>query len=285
MTSTYVSLSVVDLVLASLLLAINFALSFALRLRLGMPLLVASVRMTVQLLVIGRVLKWIFALDRPLVILALAVVMSTLAGVAAAGRTSRRFAGIYWDSLVSVLGSSFVITGFALFGILRVEPWYEPQYLVPLLGMVLGNTLSGISLATDRFMEGISDRRDSIETLLALGGTRWEAALGEVQGAMRTGMIPTLNSMAVMGLVSLPGMTTGQILAGAAPGEAVRYQIVIMFMIASATALGILGMVLLAFRTLFDKRHRLRLDRLAEPKDAASLLRIASRGWTSKLRR
>jgi putative ABC transport system permease protein len=139
-----------------------------------------------------------------------------------------------------------LVTGFAVAGIIRVQPWYDPQYLIPLLGMVLGNTLSGISLGLDRFMDSLATQRDQVETLLALGATRWEAAHSQVRDAIRVGMIPTVNSMMVMGLVSLPGMMTGQILAGANPIDAVRYQIVIIFMIAAGAALGIFGVVLLA---------------------------------------
>ena len=138
-----------------------------------------------------------------------------------------------------------------------VQSWYEPQYTIPLLGMVLGNILNGVSLSMDRFMEGIVRERPLIEADLALGATRWEAAHQLVTDALRTGMIPTVNSMMVMGIVSLPGMMTGQLLAGAAPVAAVRYQIVIMFMIAAATAPGALGVVLLAFRALFNHRHQL----------------------------
>jgi len=263
----YLRLDTVHVALSALLLVANVLLSWFLRLGLGARLLVVSVRMTVQLVLIGYVLDWIFSLDRPLEVVILAFVMATLASVAAVGRTSRRFAGVYLDSLVSVLGSAFLVTGISLVGIIDVRPWWDAHYLVPLLGMVLGNALTGISLSVDRFVEGLEDRRDGIEARLALGATSWEAALEEVRGAIRTGMIPTLNSMAVMGLVSLPGMMTGQILAGAAPGDAVRYQIVIMFMIASATALGMLAMVALAFRTVFDRAHRLRLDRLRTPTD------------------
>jgi len=156
-----------------------------------------------------------------------------------------------------VFGASFVVTGAGVLGIVNVHPWYEAQYAIPLLGMVLGNILNGISLSLDRFMEGIVRERALIETDLALGASRWEAAHDLVTEALRTGMIPTVNSMMVMGIVSLPGMMTGQLLAGVAPAAAVRYQVVIMFMIAAATALGALGVVLLAFRKLFNSRHQL----------------------------
>ncbi len=264
METNYIAISYGQLALSALLIVINLALSVALRLGLARSLLIAALRMVVQLLLIGFVLEWLFTQDNALVVIAIALVMTAIAGVSAVNRTQRRFAGIYWHSLLSVLTASALVTGFATVGIIRVQPWYDPQYLIPLLGMVLGNTLNGISLGLDRFMEGLVAQRDQVETLLALGATRWEAAHPTVREAIRVGMIPTINSMMVMGLVSLPGMMTGQILVGANPIDAVRYQIVIIFMVAAGAALGIFGVVLLAYRRLLSPDHQLRLDYLVK---------------------
>ena len=128
--------------------------------------------------------------------------------------------------------------------------------------MVLGNTLNGISLGLERFLDSLSVRRKEVEMLLSLGATSWEAANELIRDALRTSMIPTLNSMLVMGVVSLPGMMTGQILAGISPGEAVRYQIIVVFILAAAAALGSILIVILTFRALFNSRHQLLLKRL-----------------------
>lgn len=273
MEGSYLQIGYGQVALAGLLLIVNLGLSVALRLGMSRQLAIAAARMTVQLLLVGFVLEWLFRLNRPLPILIMALAMAGLAGVAAVNRTKRRFPGVYWNSLLSILAASFLVTGFGLEGILRVEPWFDPQYLIPLLGMVLGNALTGISLGLDRLMEGCLQSRALIETFLSLGATRWEAAHREVKEALRVGMIPVVNSMMIMGLVSLPGMMTGQILAGAAPVDAVRYQIVIMFMIASCTALATLGVVLLAFRKIFSDRHELRADRLVAPRKTRALRR------------
>lgn len=262
MSDNYLTLSYGQLAASVLLILINVVLSLRLRLGLERSLVIASVRMIVQLILIGYVLEWLFALSNPFLVVAIALLMAGVAGISAVNRTSRRFAGIYWRSLVSVLVAAFLITNLSVAGIIQVRPWYDPQYLIPMLGMVLGNTLTGISLGLERFMEGVTANRNAIETLLALGATRWEASHREVQTAVRTGMIPTINSMMVMGLVSLPGMMTGQILAGASPIDAVRYQIVIVFAIASGSALGTLGVVLLAWQALLSPAHQLRCDRL-----------------------
>lgn len=261
MTST-IPIGIFELVLAAGLLLINVVLSVTLRLGLARSLLVAATRMVIQLALVGLVLDWIFRARDPLAILAMATVMAALASIAAVRRTRRRFPGVYWNSLVTITASSFVVTSFTLSVVVRPDPWFDPQYLIPLHGMLLGNALTGISLGLDRFTQYCVDRRSRIEALLALGATRWEAAIDPVRDALRTGLVPTLNSMAIMGIVSLPGMMTGQILAGADPGVAVRYQIMIMFMIASCVALATTGVVFLAYLRLFSARHELRFDRL-----------------------
>jgi putative ABC transport system permease protein len=160
------------------------------------------------------------------------------------------------SSLVSIWASSWLMAAVALFVIVPVRPWHSPQYAIPLLGMILGNILNGISLGLDRLGGELSARRGQVETLLALGGTRWEAARQPVSQAIRTGMIPLINSMMVVGVASLPGMMTEQLLAGVNPLEAVKYQIVIMFLIATGTALGTVGVVLISYWRLFGPDHQ-----------------------------
>ena len=167
-----------SLALSALLIGLNLALSSLLRLGLGRPLLLASTRMVVQLLLVGGVLEWLFRQQNPLPILGLGLVMACIAAVSAVQRTRRRFAGIYWNSLVSVLAASSLVTGLALVGIIRPQPWFAPQYLIPLLGMVLGNTLNGISLGLDRLMESLVSQRDQVELRLGLVAVVLLAYLG-----------------------------------------------------------------------------------------------------------
>ena len=262
MENNYIFLTSEQLLFASVLMAFNIGLSNIFRLGMGKQWIMASLRMTSQLLLVGFLLDWVFALNNPIWILGVALFMTTIASITAVGSTSKRFAEIYVSSFVSVLGTAFFTMFFALKGILQIDPWYSPQYLFPLLGMVLGNTINGISLGLDRFMDGLSVRRKEVEMLLNLGATSWESVYDLVRDALRTSLIPTINSMLVMGIVSLPGMMTGQILAGISPGEAVRYQIIVVFIIAAAAALGSTAVIFLAFRALFSSRHQLLFNRL-----------------------
>lgn len=146
--------------------------------------------------------------------------------------------------------------------IIGPDPWYAPRYVLPILGMVLGNTLSGISLGLETLISTLKRERVAIEARIALGHKRFEAVEEPVRQALKTGMMPIINAMAASGIVSLPGMMTGQIMAGADPVEATKYQILIMFLIAGATASGTLLAVVASAYRLTDDRARLRLDRL-----------------------
>jgi putative ABC transport system permease protein len=269
MTTNFTDMSLIelsnwDLVAAASLILVNGAVSLLLKLRLERRLFIAAVRTVVQLLLIGLALEWVFRHGHWLTVTLLMVIMSLIAGVAAVNRTERRYPGIWFNSVVAVMASGWIVTLIALVGIIRPENWYRPQYAIPLMGMILGNALNGISLGLDRLGAELTARRDHVELRLTLGATRWEAARDAVQQAVRTGMIPMINSMMVVGLVSLPGMMTGQLLAGASPVGAVKYQIVIMFLIASATALGTGGAVLLSYLGLFNKRHQFLYGRISE---------------------
>ena len=128
--------------------------------------------------------------------------------------------------------------------------------------MILGNTMNGVALGLDRLTQSASDKREIIEARLMLGHRAQDAIASIRTDSIRVGMIPIVNAMAAAGLVSLPGMMTGQILAGSDPVEAVKYQILVMFLIAAGTIFGTVSAVWLGSRRLFDERQRLRLDRL-----------------------
>jgi putative ABC transport system permease protein len=256
----YLALSPWQIALAALLLGLQVGLSLVLKLDMARSVLWAGLRMSVQLTLIGLILNWVFALQSLPLVLGVLTIMTLAAGQAAISRVKHPYRGIYRDSLLAIFVSSWLTTAYMIAVVSRPSPWYQPEYLIPLLGMVLGNGLSGMALGLDRFLSEAHSRRDEIETWLALGATRWEAAQDLVRNAVRTGMTPITQSMLASGLVSLPGMMTGQILGGVNPQQAVAYQIVIMFMISTSTALGTVGMVLLSWLRLFPAEHRLQLE-------------------------
>ena len=253
----YLEISFWHVAAAALLILINAGISLALKLNLEKTLLIASIRTVVQLLLVGLVLEWVFRFDRWYVVVLLGCAMTLIAGITAATRGKRRYSGIWLNCIVSIWASAWLVTAFALFIVFEgTEKWYQPQYAIPLLGMVLGNILNGITLGMNTFTEALVTRRDYVESMLSAGATRWEAAREPIRDAMTTGMTPIINAMMIVGLVSLPGMMTGQLVSGMEPLHAVKYQIVIMFLIASATALGTVGVVVLTFLKLFNTDHQ-----------------------------
>jgi len=262
---SYVQLSGTDLALAAVLLVANGVISLLFGLRLETSLGVAAVRMTVQLAAVGYVLKFVFAQTSALWTVLIAIVMVLVAGYELVERQERRFRGwpAYGLGNATLLLVGGLATLYAVAVVIRPSPWYAPRYVVPILGMVLGSTLTSVSLALQVLTEGAERERAPIEARIALGATRFAAFATVRRRALRAAITPLLNVMSVAGIVSLPGMMTGQILAGADPAEAAKYQIMIMLVLTGASGLGALAAVYGGVLMLTDARHRLRLDRLA----------------------
>ena len=262
--SGIIELSAWDLSAAAALVIALAVVCRRLRLGLGGRLLWSAARTVIQLSLIGIVLKALFAVSSPWPVALMALVMLLAAGREVRSRQKNPLRGGwgFGTGLSAMFISSFAVAVLALTVVVGPEPWYEPRYAIPLLGMMLGNTMNGLSLSLNHLTQNIRQNRAAIETRLALGQTKSEAIADIRRESVRTGLIPIVNSMAAAGLVSLPGMMTGQILAGNPPVDAVNYQILIMFLIAGGTGFGTLAAVWLTSHRLFDKRDRLRLDRL-----------------------
>lgn len=264
--NSYVPLSASDLIIAASLVVLNGAISFIYGLRLEKTLAIASVRMIVQLAAVALVLKFIFAQNSALWTVIFAVVMAIAAGAEIVMRQERRFKG--WQAMLLSSSPAFIsglVTTFIALAVIQPQPWYAPRILLPILGMIVGNALSGVALVLDAMTSAATRERTAIESRLALGATRVVAFEDILRRSLKTGLMPILNAMAAAGVVSLPGMMTGQILAGIDPVEAAKYQIMIMFLIAGATAIAVLAGALASVHLLTDDRHRLRLDRLSLP--------------------
>ncbi len=258
-----IDISPLHLALTLLLVAVPAALSLAFRLGQLRNLVVGTVRTFVQLLAVGYLLRYVFALDAWWAVLAMLLLMVGAAARAALARQSRRprrFVGI---TFLAMVVSAALVTAMVTQVILEVDPWYAPRYLIPITGMILGNCLNGIALGLERLLSDLAAQRGRIEALQALGADPWEASGDLFRDALRAAMIPTINALMVVGIVSLPGMMTGQILAGVDPLLAVKYQIVVMLMLAAGTALGSLLLLWLALRRCFDARQRLVVERVA----------------------
>jgi putative ABC transport system permease protein len=259
-------ISASTLLFASLLLLGNGLLSVLLQLGLGRQIMIGALRMTLQLFLVGWILTELFQRVSLPLTLAVMLVMLGFAGYEVRARQKSRFVGLWGYGLgfTAMTIAACVVTLIALNAMLHVDPWYHPRYAIALLGMILGNTMTGVSLGLSTLTTSVQRDYKAVEAQLALGETMSTAMRPLTQEALRTGMMPIINAMAATGVVSIPGMMTGQILSGVEPAIAVKYQLLIMFLIAGATSLGVYLAVLGGVYRLSDERQRLRLDRLED---------------------
>jgi putative ABC transport system permease protein len=258
------SLSATDLMLASALVLLDGVASLALGLQVHKPLAISALRMVVQLLAVGLLLRWILGNQSPLMTATIVVLMIAAAAREVASRPRKPFkGGTGWQISVTVVGAASMLTVvLALTTAIRPEPWYDPRYAIPLMGIVLGSVLNSASISLDAFLAGASAAATVIETRLALGASRHEALRPQLISAIRSGMLPIINQMSAAGIITLPGIMTGQVLAGMDALEAAKYQILLMFILAGASGIAAYGCAALAALRITDARHRLRLDRL-----------------------
>jgi putative ABC transport system permease protein len=256
-TSVQLAGGVVAIGWPQLLLASGFVLvtgAIALWMQLGVTkdLAVAAVRTYVQLLLLGLVLRWAFAADRWWWVVGILAIMTVAAARIILKRAPDAPSGLFLAAVTSMAVTGITVT-FAVTGlVVGAEPWYSPRYVIPIAGMVLGNSMTGIALSLERVFADLDARAGEIRAMTALGASPWEAAHPSVRAALRAGLIPAINAMAAAGIVFIPGMMTGQILAGADPLEATKYQIVVMLMVAAAEIVGAALAVLMSYRRRFS---------------------------------
>lgn len=256
-TDSYIYITNLDLLIALLFVAITALVSWWQGLGLERDIATGTVRTFVQLLAVGFVLQQLFGAARWYwVILALAI-MTTVAAYNAMKRQAGAKQGLF-VVMASAIATAAAITLVLVIGVvLRVRPWYQPQYVIPIAGMIIGNSMNGAALVVNRLHSELTLRRSAVEAALALGAPAREAASLALRESLRAAMMPTINSMMTVGLVQLPGMMTGQIISGVSPLDAVRYQIVVMLMIAAATAVTAIAAAFGALRVFFTPAEQL----------------------------
>jgi putative ABC transport system permease protein len=253
-----------DLAIASVLIVLDGVLSLTLRLGLHTQLAWAAARMVVQLVLIGFILRLVLAIASPLATLGVVLVMVAIAGREVAARPEQRLSrwGNYAVGASAVAIATFLTAVLALTTAIRPQPWYDARYAIPLAGIILGNVLNGGSLALDSLLGSVVRERAAIEAQLALGASFSHAMRGLIGTSVRRALLPAINQMSAAGVVTLPGIMTGQILAGMDPLEAAKYQILLLFLLSGGSGLAAVAVVYLAAMRLTDDRQRLRIDRL-----------------------
>ncbi len=241
------------------MMAIAIGLSRWQRLGLEGTLAIATGRTVIQLLGVGYILAVVFALNNPWAVLAILAVMLTISTVVARDRIGKKIPGLLPVVGGSILASTAVTIIYTNLLVIRPATWYEPQYIIPLAGIVLGNAMNGAAIAGERLASTISASQGEIEMHLSLGATPQQAIAQYRKDAILAGLIPTLNAMMVVGVVTLPGIISGQLLSGIDPLEAAAYQILIMFMLAFTNLMTTLLIAQGLYQQFFNKHAQLRL--------------------------
>ncbi len=219
-------------------------------------LVVASMRMTAQLVLAGFVLTYIFKNPHPPFTVGYLVLMSGFSVYTVLSRNkdlNRRFKGVVALSLVT---TGLAIVVFFITAVVKVN-FFNPQYTIPISGMIMGNAMTGVSLGLKTFTQNIKTERGKIDTLINLGVTPQKILTPFVNTSLETALLPTLNSMLGMGVISLPGMMTGQILSGTLPTTAILYQIAIIIAITAVTCVSVFCSLFFGYRTLYNKRNQM----------------------------
>lgn len=258
MEAGIIDLGLAQLALGYALILLTVALSRLRGIGQEREMLWASFRMILQLLAVGYVLHLVFAIDHPLPVLLIVLAMAGFSIQVMAGRVKAKMPAFYRVVSTAIFAGCGGVTFFFVVLVVGPDPWYDPRYLIPLAGMIIGNSMNGASLAAERLSAEMRERREEIEVSLCLGASARQASREAVRSAFRAALIPTTNTMAAMGLVSLPGMMTGQILSGTDPVIAVKYQIAIMFAITGSVGVTAFLILLQGSRRYFTPAHQLR---------------------------
>ena len=262
MTGSSYPIDVWGLLAAMLMVATAACISGLMRIGIGRTLMWSACRALLQLCAMGVIMGFVIRSNNPWLVLALLVLMLTagvqitLSRAKNAPKTLHR--GLIVPVLLALSVTLLLMVSLVTELIVRPQPWYAPQLVVPLAGMLLGNTVSALAVGLSRFFESMKDRRDDIDMLLALGATPWEASRPSVVSSIRLGLMPTTASLASAGIVTIPGMMAGQVIAGGDPLDAAKYQFVILAAIAALTLLADSLIMLLVYRSCFDEANRLR---------------------------
>lgn len=231
-------------------------------------ILISAIRMTLQLILVGYVLVYVLDNPNPFVTVGIIFVMLSFAVFNVYQRTKPTIE-INLKKMIALamlVGVSINLIYF-MFVILQLDPWYDPQFFIPVSGMIIGKTMTGVSLGVNNLLTSMKDKKEKIEGALMLGASPKLASKSIINEAFDEAMLPTINAMVGMGIVFLPGMMTGQIIAGQSPLVAVKYQISVMLGVMGTVSITVLIFLHLAYKVFFNDRNQFLLTKRDLPKD------------------
>lgn len=246
-------ISTQSLFIAGILVIIALVFSYWQKLKLEKDIVISMIRAVIQLVAIGFILEWVFGMESPWFTTLLLLFMTINAAYNAAKRGKGIKRGFTISFSAISIGTVVTIAVLVATGIVK----YIPEHMIPIGGMIISNAMVALGLCYKNILTSFREKRAEIESKLALGAEPSLASAKIVRDSIRTGMIPTIDSAKTLGIVSLPGMMTGLILAGASPLMAIKYQIMVTFMLLSTTAIASFIACYQAYRGFFNKRDQL----------------------------
>lgn len=259
MKSTFIDLPFWQLLTAYVFIAVLLVIVRVRGIQREKEIIIATVRMTLQLVLIGYVLVYVLEVRHPAYTILLVGLMEVFAIQNILKRTKSPLSRDMKRIVAFSMGAGTLISIiYFMFVVIRLTPWFEPRYFITIGGMIIGNSMTGISLGINRLVDDMRSHRDKVETALMLGATPQKAVKTYVNQAFDSAILPTINSMVGMGIVFLPGMMTGQVLSGISPMSSIKYQIAIMLGIVGSVSLTVILFIQLGYKTFFTDKSQLK---------------------------
>lgn len=247
------TISITSLLIASSLVMVALILSYWQKLKLEKETVISVIRAVIQLVAVGYVLEYIFGFKNPVFTTLLLLFMVFNASYNAAKRGKAIKKGFIISFLSIAVGTVITLTILVFSKAIR----YEPYQIIPVSGMIISNSMVALGLCYKQLAADFKNKQEEVETKLSLGADILPSSIEIIRNSIKTGMLPTIDSAKTLGIVSLPGMMTGLILAGTSPVQAIKYQIMVTFMLLSTTSISSFIACYLAYRGFFNNRKQL----------------------------
>lgn len=247
------TMSITSLLISSSLVLVSLSFSYLQKLKLEKDIIISVIRAVIQLVLVGYVLNYIFGLKNPAFTTLLLLFMTFNAALNASKRGKIIKGGLIISFVAILFGAAITLSILVFSGSIK----YEPYQIIPVSGMIISNSMVALGLCYRHMASDFKNKREEVEAKLSLGSDILPSSINIIRHSIKTGMLPTIDSAKTLGIVSLPGMMTGLILAGAAPMEAIKYQIMVTFMLLSTTSISSFIACYMSYRSFFNKRKQL----------------------------
>lgn len=252
----YFNIDIWGMVIAMLMVCVACAISAAMKTGVAKGLLWSTIRSFIQLMVMGYVIEAVIKANNAWLVMAVICVMLIAAAQITLSRASDIPSGLTGTVLLALVVTMLLMLSIVAELIVRPRPWYAAQLVIPITGMLLGNTVSALSLALTRFFDSMRSRGAEIRTMLALGASKWEAAKPSMVSSIKLGLLPSIAMLASSGIVTIPGMMSGQVIAGKNPVDAAKYQFVMLAAVGALTLLADSIIIALVYKRCFISYDR-----------------------------